>query len=158
MSEKSKSESLAEELLKIKLPPDVLSKLPEGMDKAALIKKFAEGFTQVLQNFDLEKFLAEMELADSASSIAQLSEEAPLSLEEIMALAYEAGVEAGEAVPESLICGRGSVILTGDQPVRDPVLESPFGQDYRRHEAFVQAAMEVLREYGVQARMKVELD
>ena len=78
---------------------------------------------------------------------------------DVLKLAYDAGVAAGAAVPEGMACGRGDVMRPGEMAwANEPLLTSPFGQDYYRHEAFVRAAVGVLRRHGIPASGRVELD
>lgn len=81
------------------------------------------------------------------------------TVQQILDLAYAAGVAAGNAQPESAVCGRGDVMRPGHTDwVHDPLLRSPFGQDYHRHTAFVRAAMNVLAAHHVAATARLVLD
>ncbi len=88
-----------------------------------------------------------------------LAAERASRLRSILALAYDAGLAAGLSTPEGVVCGRGDVMSPGQTDwVCTPLIESPFGQDFDRHRAFVQAAMAVLAEQGVPACARLELD
>ncbi len=90
---------------------------------------------------------------------AELPSHRRLAEAEILSLAFDAGVRAGEQLPEGAACGRGDVMRAGELSfVHDPLLESPFGQDYARHQAFAEAAVRVLRSQGIAAVARVSLD
>lgn len=80
-------------------------------------------------------------------------------LKTALANAHAAGLAAAARVPPGLACGSGFVKRRGDQDfVADPLLDSPYGQDYDRHGAYTRAAAVVLCRYGIDAVARVHLD
>ncbi len=115
----------------------------------------------------IHKFVSELpdgrftdkKLAGRARRAPAPSAPRALTREEVLKLAFDEGVKAGKAIPEGQACGRGDVMSPGALDyVNDPLVRSPFGQDYDRHVAFTRAAVRVLREHGIPAVSRVSLD